>query len=62
MCIRPYQIFLKSTVHEKASQVKRPWKDMDYRETIFVKKNEKNVGNFATLAFKFTSLTSKISR
>ena len=32
------------------------------RETIFVNKIVKNVGNFATVAVKFTSLNSKIAK
>ena len=50
-----YQIFLKSTVYEIASQVKRPWKGMDLGKNVCKKKVSKNVRNFATVAVKFTS-------
>ena len=44
-----YQTFLISSVYEIALQVKRPWKGMDYRETVFVNKMKK------MSAIKFTS-------
>ena len=61
MNISLYQIFLKSKVYQIVLQVKRPGNVWN-RETIFdQKKNEKNNGNFATVAVKFTSLNSKIA-
>ena len=55
MYISLYQIFLKSTFYEIASQAKCPgmvWT----AETIFVKQEfEKNVGNFVIVAVKFSS-------
>ena len=55
--IRLYQIFLKSTVYEISSVLhwtNGPGKVWT-RETVFVKKNGRNFGNFATVAVKLTS-------
>ena len=57
-----YQIVLKCTVNEIASQIKRPWKVMEYGNNFCKKKKKKIVGNLATLAVKFTALNSKIDK
>ena len=53
-----YQILLKSTVYEIASQVKRPWKAMEYRQQFLLKEMKEMSGilrQCSAVAVKFTS-------